>query len=119
MRTVLVVDDEKKVRDTYRRFLTGEDFEVWEAEDGEQALELIVQKNIVDLVLLDIRMPLISGGGLFGFIRHRHPESKVIVSSVYPVEDQRSMVHGADGYFDKAEGINVLLSKIRTILPSV
>ena len=117
-RTALVVDDEKKVRNMYRRFLVTEDFDVLEAENGEQACSVMVQKEKVDLVLLDIRMPVVGGAGLFGFIRHRHPESKVIVSSVYPTDDQRLMIQGADGYFDKSDGIDVLLSKIRTVLPS-
>ena len=115
MRKALIVDDEKKIREVYRKFLSREGFRVLEAENGEEAGLQLIQEDKIDLVLLDIRMPIVSGAVLFDLIKLRNPGSKVIVSSVFPLEDQRRVIDTADGYFDKSEGPGELFSKIRNI----
>jgi CheY-like chemotaxis protein len=117
LRRVLIVDDEKKTRKIYRQLLESEDFDVLEAENGKDAnLKLIQEKN-VDLVLLDIRMPVLSGPTLFNIIKIYNPTAKVIVTSVYPLEDQRRAIGKADSYFDKSEGAEALLLRIKRLLP--
>lgn len=59
-KTVLVVEDEKVLNDAYMTILKQEGFKVLSAFDGEEALE-IAKKHDVDLVLLDLRMPKMSG----------------------------------------------------------
>ena len=54
--TVLIADDEKEIRDLLRLYLENEHYRVIEAEDGQQALEIIHSEKI-DFVLLDIMMP--------------------------------------------------------------
>ncbi|MBI4432477.1 MAG: response regulator [Candidatus Omnitrophica bacterium] len=115
-RTVLVVDDERKIRDTYNRLLTSEGFKVLEAENGEQASLMLIEPVKIDLILLDIRMPVVSGPALFDVIKVCRPESKVIVTSVFPLEDQKRVIDRAEGYHDKAEGTQTLLSKIKNVL---
>ena len=57
---ILVVDDEKLIRDVIKEYLILNEFQVYEAEDGEQAIE-IVKKHNIDLVIMDIMMPKMDG----------------------------------------------------------
>ena len=61
-------------------------------------------------------MPVVDGAAFFATAKLYAPEAKVIVSSVYPLEDQRRMIEGADAYYDKSEGADVLVKKIKNIL---
>lgn len=115
MRKILVVDDEKRIRGIYKEFLTAEGFNVSEAENASQANEIIKHESI-ELMLLDIKMPEVEGDVLFEVVRCFHRQTKIIITSVYPLNEQRYLVQEADGYFDKSEGIRVLLDKIRKIL---
>ncbi len=117
MRRVLIVDDEKKTRQIYRRLLE-KDFDILEAANGEEANLLLIREKGINLVLLDIRMPVVSGPSLFGIIKLYNPSAKVIVTSVYPLEDQRRAIGKADSYFDKSEGPEALLLRINRILPT-
>jgi CheY-like chemotaxis protein len=59
--TVLVVDDEEGLRLLMREVLEGAGYRVWEADEGFQALSVLLQGRPVDLVLTDIRMPRMDG----------------------------------------------------------
>ena len=58
--TILVADDEKEIRELLRLYLENSEYEVIEAEDGQQALDILRDKKI-DLCLLDIMMPKVDG----------------------------------------------------------
>ena len=60
MARILIVDDEKSIRETLKEILVYEDYEVEEAEDGKKALDLIKKFNY-DAVLCDIKMPGLDG----------------------------------------------------------
>jgi DNA-binding response OmpR family regulator len=60
MKKILVVDDEKNIRDMIRKFLAKKEYEVFDAEDGEAALA-VVREQKPHIVLLDIRLPKSSG----------------------------------------------------------
>lgn len=114
MINILVVDDEQKIRMQYARmFATAErgDFRVLEAADAWEAAEIMMQHQ-VDVVLLDLQIPEINGQELFKVIRECNTRTQVIISSVYPVEDQQKMVPQAGGYFDKSQGPRMLLEKV-------
>ncbi|MDU6372695.1 MAG: response regulator [Bradyrhizobium sp.] len=68
MRTCLVVDDSSVIRKVARRILEGLDFQIVEAEDGEQALE-ICKRGLPDAVLLDWNMPVMDGYDFLGRLR--------------------------------------------------
>ena len=116
MRNVLIVDDEEKIRVMYGRLLTREGFRVFQARNAVQAND-ILKAHKIDIVLLDINMPDVKGDSLFELIRSFHQKTRVIVSSVYPLEDQERMIRGAHDYFDKSESLKVLIQKIRANLP--
>ena len=60
MARILIVDDEKSIRNTLREILEYEKYEVDEAEDGERGINLI-KENDYDVVLCDIKMPKLDG----------------------------------------------------------
>ena len=61
MLKVLVVDDEARMRKLVRDFLTVKGFQVLEAEDGEQAVELFFAQKDIALIILDVMMPKMDG----------------------------------------------------------
>lgn len=115
MEKILVIDDEKKIRDIYKNLLEGEGYKVIEAPNANYANEVLVREE-ADLVLLDIKMPNVDGGVMYDVIKMFHRGSKVIVSSVYPFEEQRRIIPTADDYYDKSQGTEVLLAKIKKVL---
>jgi len=115
MRTILVVDDEVRIRHTYRTFLAYEGYRVLEAMNADTAND-ILKKETVDLVLLDLRMPGDNGVILYDVIKLFHQKVKVIVSSVFPVEKQKQYAQGALDYFDKSHGLLELFRKINSAL---
>ena len=58
---ILVVDDESRMRKLVRDFLVKKDFEVVEAEDGEEALNKFYEQKDIALIILDVMMPKING----------------------------------------------------------
>jgi two-component system chemotaxis response regulator CheY len=83
---ILVVDDEEEVRKTIRLQLKDTNLEVIEAEDGEQAIELLNAENvtIVDTIICDVRMPKINGVEAVAYFRREYPSIPVIVLTGYP-----------------------------------
>jgi len=120
MRTILIVDDQSRIRETYRQILLKDGYYVLEASTADEANE-ILKNETVDLMLLDIKMPGVSGKILYEIRKMFHQDTKVIVCSVYPLEDQKQIIQGAHDYFDKSEGLNALRQKVshlcKVVLP--
>ena len=115
MKSILVVDDEKPMRRIYKEALEMEGYTVLEAEDAIQANE-VLKKASPDIVLLDLVLPGVDGSTMYDVISMFHKRVKVIVNSVFPVEEQKNYVTGAAGYNDKGEGVEVLIHMIRDLL---
>lgn len=113
MSKILIVDDEKKIRDIYRKLLTLEGYDVFEAEDVPAATRFLVNDEGIKLVLLDINIPQVDGGILYRLIRMLDAKIKVIVTSAYPLEDQKQKIIKADDYYDKSQGMDLLLEKVK------
>src|SRR5919198_5703377 len=79
-KTILVVDDEDKVRESVREVLSDEGYRVLDTADGTRVLELIAQEK-PGLVLLDIWMPQIDGIGLLKEIKSHEPDTNVVMIS--------------------------------------
>lgn len=75
---ILVADDERVVRDGCRRVLTGKGYEVLAAEDGKEALDLLHSEQ-VDVILLDLKMPVMGGEEVLKHVRSRRPDIPVII----------------------------------------
>ena len=115
MPKVLIVDDDKDLRRIYANYLAEEGFDTLEAEKSEQAWEEFRDQNL-DVILLDIQMPLPDYQQLIPAIRQSHSHAKIIVFSCYDLMFQRMTVKNADDYFNKTEGTELLVSKIKNIL---
>lgn len=75
---ILVVDDEMAIREGCRRLLSGKGYRVDTAEDGQKALDILAA-DPADIVLLDLKMPNMSGEQVLEIVRDRYPEVSVIV----------------------------------------
>lgn len=118
MEKILVVDDEEKITQIYKNLLASEGYEVVEAHDGHRATNLLMVEKDVDLILLDIRMPRVDGVTLYEVAKQYNPDIKVIVTSVCPADEQQRLIFKADDYFDKSQGTEVLLLKVKRVLDS-
>lgn len=115
MKRILIIDDEPKIRRLYSSLLSGEGFSVFEARNADEATGVLMAMQ-VDLVLLDIKMPETDGCEMQETIKEYDERLKVIVASVYTLDEQRQKIPGADDYFDKAQGTEVLLTKVKKVL---
>lgn len=100
--SVLVVDDEKRIRDVCSKMLAGEGHEVAVAETGEVGIRM-VQKRHFDIILLDLMMPGISGIDALVQIRNAHPDTVVIVITGYATLEHsiEAMKKGAFDFLSK------------------
>jgi CheY-like chemotaxis protein len=85
--TVLVVDDEPAVRLLVERVLVEAGYRVLTAMGGAEALELLEQAGTVDLLLADLRMPVMSGTQLARKVAQSHPDIRVMIMAAYPSEN--------------------------------
>jgi two-component system KDP operon response regulator KdpE len=114
--TVLIVDDEPQIRRTMRTTLATHAYTVIEALTGEEALEKIRTEQ-VDLVLLDVNLPGISGIETARELR-RASDVPIIMLSVRNSERDKVMAldAGADDYVVKPFGVEELMARIRAAL---
>jgi PAS domain S-box-containing protein len=119
--TILVVDDEEMVRSMARTALQSEGYEVLEANNGRDALDMLARADTLPtLVLLDLTMPVMGGAELMPILNHDYPGLRVIVTSGYSEEDARSDLPPgvvAD-FLQKPYSITTLAEKVQTTLNS-
>ena len=102
MGKVLVVDDERAMREFLKVLLEKQGHSVITTADGEQALQVVATQP-PDLVISDVRMPKVDGIGLLAGIREQHPHLPVILITAYASSDStiQAMQLGADDYITK------------------
>lgn len=82
---ILIVDDEEPVRKVIRLQLSGTRYEILEAEDGEQAIQILNDNTLlVELIICDVRMPKLNGVEAVAYFRREYPKTPVIVLTGYP-----------------------------------
>jgi two-component system, NarL family, invasion response regulator UvrY len=119
---LLICDDHRIVREGLKQiFADSEDIQtVAEAQDGEQAMTLALSlyaDNKIDLVLLDIAMPLRDGLDVLVALKKEVPELPVLILSTYPERHYavRSLKLGASGYLNKSADPDELIAAIRKV----
>lgn len=116
--TVLIVEDNKDMR-CYIRTLLSDDYRLFEAGDGEEALE-VVQKHTVDLIVSDLMMPVMDGMELSRRIKENLATSHIpflmLTALRSDVQEKRSFEIGVDEYLCKPFDEEVLRLRIRNIL---
>jgi two-component system, NtrC family, nitrogen regulation response regulator NtrX len=116
MPVVLVVDDERSIRNTLRDILEYEKFKVDEAEDGHAALEKLGD-NIYDLILCDVKMPKMDGIELLSKIQEITDVPVVMISGHGNIETAvESIKLGAFDFISKPLDLNRLLVTVRNAL---
>ncbi len=116
--TILLVDDEAIVREVNQEILSELGHRVFSAGNGRQALELYQEKgNEIDLVILDMIMPEMSGAEVFAKLKELNPKVKVLLASGYSVEGQSAkiMAQGCNGFIQKPFTLELLSNKINEI----
>ncbi len=116
MKRILIIDDEEKVLAAYKRLLEEEGFAVFTARSATEGTRMLIREEEMDLVLLDINMFEVDGGVMKEVIDEYDPQLKVVVSSVRPLEEQKEIIPEAADYFDKSQGTDLLLKKVKKVL---
>ena len=116
--TILVVDDEFRMRKLVKDFLQKEDFTVLEAGDGEEAIKIFDgNKEKINLILLDVMMPKLDGWSVLRQIRQ---ESKVPVIMLTARGEEQDELFGfelgVDEYISKPFSPKILVARIKAIL---
>ena len=122
MYEILIVDDERQIRDGYAKLLAREGFSTRTAKDGEDALKSFRLRR-PDLALLDVMLPKLNGFALCETMRREAPFMPVVfLTAKYSDADLcRGFGCGADAYIDKAEATSpgLLAVRLRSLLGRV
>jgi two-component system, OmpR family, KDP operon response regulator KdpE len=116
---ILIVDDDPQIRRVLKTMLSAQSYEVFDARDGQEALEK-VEKSRFDLVILDMNMPMLDGLETCRSIRATS-DIAIIMLTVRNTEADKvqALDAGADDYIAKPFGSSELLARIRAALRRV
>ena len=116
MNNVLIVDDEKKIREIISIFLKAEKFNALEAENGKDALKVFAE-NDIDLIVLDVMLPDYGGYEICKKIRETS-DVPIIFLTALDDDDYHLMGYnyGADDYITKPFKASILIAKIKRLL---
>lgn len=114
---ILVIDDDKNTRRLMQAVLTSEGYNVITAEDGEDALESL-DKNHIDLIVLDIMMPRMDGYDFTQLLREQNNNLPILMVSAkqLPEDRKRGFIVGTDDYMTKPVDEEEMLLRIRALL---
>ncbi len=112
---ILFAEDETQQLKYMRRVLEREGYRVLGAQDGVEAVELYRRhSNEIDLVVLDLRLPKLSGWDAFQKMKREAPRLKALVASAYVTPEVRLAIESGEllGLFVKPYSLDVFLEKI-------
>lgn len=114
---VLIADDEGRIRKIVRDFLVAKKYEVIEAADGEEAVDIFMTEKDIDLVILDVMMPKTDGWEACRQIRN---ESAVPIIMLTAKSEENDELHGfdlgADEYITKPFSPKILVARVEALL---
>ena len=116
---ILVVEDEELVRDLAERVLALHGYKVLVAADGLSALDVFRKHAAtIDLVLLDLTMPGLSGAEVFEGIVAERPDTRVLITSGYAEEEGQAMMRhpAVTGFLGKPYRIDRLIAEVQSSL---
>ena len=117
--TILVVEDEWLMRRLLERILSSDGISVLLAADGEEALEVYrLHRGEINVVLLDLGLPKISGWEVFNTLKQENPNLSVIVASGYMEPDVKSRMHraGVEHFIEKPYRLDHLVSTLQRVV---
>ena len=114
LRRILVVDDDAGQRSLLESFLSGQNFDVVAVDSGRKALE-VLDRQKMDLMISDVRMPGMSGLEMFRLARQKHPSLPVLLVTAYAdIRDAvAAMRDGALNYLPKPIDLDELFASVR------
>jgi CheY-like chemotaxis protein len=115
MKTILIVDDDPAVRHMLSRLLSEEDYNVVPAMNGVEALDL-AQTDPIDLVLLDLNLPMKDGWETFERLTTRDPFLPVVIITARSNQIFPALASGAGALMEKPLDLPSLLQTIRDLL---
>ena len=114
---ILVIDDESRMRKLVRDFLTKKEYEVLEASNGEEAMEIFYEDKDIDLLILDVMMPKMDG---WEVCREVRKTSRVPIIMLTAKADERDELLGfelgVDEYVTKPFSPKILVARVEAIL---
>lgn len=115
---ILIIDDERSIRNTLKDILEFEDYKILQAEDGKQAIELLAGKDQIDCILCDIKMPGVDGMEVLDKSLDLRPQVPIIMISGHGNIDTavEAVKKGAFDYISKPPDLNKLLITIRNAI---
>ena len=115
MEKVLCVDDDRSLLRLYQDELSEEGYKVILAKDGKEALSKLAKEK-PQVVILDIRMPVMDGIEVLTAILGKDRQMPVILNTAYPQYQKNFMTWGAEAYLIKSSDFTELKKKIREVL---
>ena len=117
MEKILIVDDEKEIRDLVEIYLKGEGYETIKAGDGEEALKVLDNNHDIDLIILDVMMPKLNG--IEACLKIREEREMPIIMLSAKTEDVDKILGlnmGADDYISKPFNPLELVARVKSQL---
>lgn len=118
---ILVVDDESDALDLFKDLFTKKGYEVECASSGMEALSL-VEKSAIDVVFLDIKMPVMDGLETLAKLKQGKPELPVVMLTAYGYDENlinRALDLGAAGYISKNLPLVQIIHTFKTLISAV
>ncbi|MCI5492953.1 MAG: response regulator transcription factor [Lachnospiraceae bacterium] len=114
---ILVVDDESRMRKLVRDFLVRQDFEVLEAGDGEEALDIFYKEKDIALLILDVMMPKMNGWEVCREVRENSTVPIIMLTAKGDESDElQGFELGVDEYIAKPFSPKILVARVEAIL---
>ena len=116
--TILVVDDESRMRKIIKDFLIQKNYKVIEASDGEEALDIFeTEGEKIDLILLDVMMPKLDGWSVLRQIRQSSQVPIIMLTARGEEQDELfGFELGVDEYITKPFSLKILVARVEAIL---
>jgi len=115
MKKILLIEDDEDLLELYAEVLKNEKYYVETASNGREGLEKF-NKTKFDLVILDIRMPVMDGIETLGAILEQRKDVKIIINTAYGSYKDNFLTWAADAYLIKSSSLDDLLKKVKGLI---
>jgi CheY-like chemotaxis protein len=115
---ILIVDDEDNIREILHEYFDALGYHIFEACDGEEALNIYLSENEIAVVITDIRMPNMNGLQLLDAIKQKNPNQPVILMTGYDLSKNEiaNLTHQPDGYVTKPFNLTQMLNHVKAFV---
>ena len=114
---IMIVDDESRMRKLVKDFLKKKDFEVVEAADGEEALDIFFKDKSISLIICDVMMPKINGFDVVKEIRQYSQVPIIMLTAKGEESDELNGFDlGVDEYISKPFSPKILVARVEAII---